>query len=251
MPKLDLLLLPLLGGYWFLNYFKYTKYYHQRIERQRLIFNSSITAILISLFGFLFDKLILKIYFLNLRESLERLIPFEYEGIEESFYIFILSPILAFIFNLIFPKKFLFRLTLKKQGNQIEKILWSSLTEKKDEDKLLMITTSSNKVYVGYINKIQKPIGESYVSIIPYFSGYREKETQKLIISTDYFSAIESFVNDEKVKLIDEKMGVVINKSNIALISKFDIDVFEAFQLNENDNNTEPPGGSDEIPLSV
>ena len=114
-----------------------------------------------------------------------------------------------------------------------------------------MITTSSNKVYVGYINKIQKPIGESYVSIIPYFSGYREKETQKLIISTDYFSAIESFVNDEKVKLIDEKMGVVINKSNITLISKFDIDVFEAFQLNENDNNTEPPGGSDEIPLSV
>ena len=37
MPKLDLILLPLLGGYWFLRTLNYTKFYHQRVEKQRLL----------------------------------------------------------------------------------------------------------------------------------------------------------------------------------------------------------------------
>jgi hypothetical protein len=36
----NLLLLPLIGGYYLLVTSRFTKYIHQRIDRQRLIFNS-------------------------------------------------------------------------------------------------------------------------------------------------------------------------------------------------------------------
>jgi len=53
-----------------------------------------------------------------------------------------------------------------------------------------MLTTKSNKVYVAYINKISEPIGDSFVTLIPNFSGYRDKETQELIITTDYLVSV-------------------------------------------------------------
>ncbi len=228
MPKFDLLLLPLLGGYWFLNTFYFTKYYHQRIERQRLIFNSSIVAIFLSIVGLLVDY-ILQSCFPNLRELLGVLMPFEYEGFNQSLLIFGISPIIAFVLNLLLPKSFLFQLTLEKQGDQLENIFWKSLKEKADKDKLLMITTNTNKVYVGYVNKIQKPIGDSYVGILPYFSGYRDKETQEFIVTTNYFTIINTLVESKNQKKIDKKIGITIHKSNILFVSNFNQEVFDQF----------------------
>ena len=47
MVKFDLLLLPLIGGYIFLITSYFAKFYHQRLDRQRLIFNSVIASVLI------------------------------------------------------------------------------------------------------------------------------------------------------------------------------------------------------------
>ena len=41
----NLLLLPLVGGYYLLVTSRFTKYIHQRIDRQRLIFNSVLVGI--------------------------------------------------------------------------------------------------------------------------------------------------------------------------------------------------------------
>lgn len=40
MPRLDLIILPLIAGYVFLCTFNLTKYYNIRVDKQRLIFNS-------------------------------------------------------------------------------------------------------------------------------------------------------------------------------------------------------------------
>ncbi|SHN23952.1 hypothetical protein SAMN04488057_11312 [Cyclobacterium lianum] len=228
MPRFDLLLLPLLGGYWFLNLFYYTKYYHQRIERQRLIFNSSIVAVFISGIGFLLDSILEK-YFFGIREFLGHLIPFDCNGFNQSLLIFGISPILAFLLNITLPKSFLFQLILKSRGDQLERIFWESLKQKEDKNKLLMVTTNNNKVYVGFVNNIQKPIGDNYVGILPYFSGYRDKDTQELVITTDYFSIIDKMVEEGKEKMIDSKIGVTLHKSSILFVSKFDQEVFDRF----------------------
>jgi len=50
MPKLDLFLLPFLGGYLFLTHFSYSRFYLNRLERQRMIFTISIWSVVLSIF---------------------------------------------------------------------------------------------------------------------------------------------------------------------------------------------------------
>lgn len=230
MPKFDLLLLPLLGGYIFLITFTLTKFYHQRIERQRLIFNSLILAFFVSIIGLLFDEYVLKCsHLINFRETLGKLLPIEYSGLNQSILIFIISYPLAKLLNLITSNRFMLNYVVNKWGDEYEKLFWSSLQSKNDEDKLLMITTKSNKVYVGYVNRISEPINNSHITVIPNFSGYRDKETQEFKLTTDYISVLQHFINNDEEDLIDKKMGILIPKSEIVLVSKFDYNVFNRF----------------------
>ena len=233
MPKFDLLLLPLLGGYIFLTTFFLTKFYHQRIERQRLIFNSSIIAVILSIIVLSIDHFILKVFFLNFREDLGKINPVNYDGLNESLLVFLSSFPLAKLFNLILPKKKAFAFVVDKWGNDFEKLFWTSLKSKDDEDKLLMITTKSNKVYVGYVNKISEPIDNSHITIIPNFSGYRSKETQELRVTTDYLNVLEYYIERGEAKLIDKKMGIIIPLSEIVMISKFISEIFDRFNMTE------------------
>ena len=233
MPKFDLLLLPLLGGYIFLITFFLTRFYHQRIERQRLIFNSSILAVFLALIVLAFDHFILKMFFLNLRENIGKINPIEYEGLNESLLIFLSSFPIAILFNLLLPKKKALSFVVNKWGSDFEKLFWTSLKSKDDENKLLMITTKSNKVYVGYVNKISEPIDNSHITIIPNFSGYRNKETQEFKITTDYLNVLEYYINRGEVKLIDKKMGIVIPLSEITMVSKFISEIFDRFNITE------------------
>ena len=230
MPKFDLLLLPLLGGYIFLITFTLTKFYHQRIERQRLIFNSLILAFFVSIIGLLFDEYVLKsTCLINYREAMGKLLPIEYSGLNQSILIFLISYPLAKLLNLITSNRFMLNYVVNKWGDEYEKLFWSSLQSKNDEDKLLMITTKSNKVYVGYVNRISEPINNSHITVIPNFSGYRDKETQQFKFTTDYISVLQHFINNDEEELIDEKMGILIPKSEIVLVSKFDYNVFNRF----------------------
>ena len=247
MPKLDLLLLPLLGGYIFLITFTVTKFYHQRIERQRLIFNSLIASFFIAIVGFAIDELLLKsCCLINLRSWLGSLSPIEYSGLNHSILFFLISYPISIFLNKILPTKTALTYVVERWGNQMERLFWLSLNHKNDEEKLLMLTTKSNKVYVAYINKISEPIGDSFVTLIPNFSGYRSKETQELIITTDYLDILQKLVEDDKTSEIDQKLGIVIPKSEILMVSKFDLGVFSDF----NDDNIEEVQ-DDDIQLSV
>lgn len=241
MLKFDLLLLPLLGGYIFLITFTLTKFYHQRIERQRLIFNSLILAFFISIIGILFDEYILKSSCLiGIRTSMGRVIPIDYSGLNQSILIFIISYPLAKFLNLITSDRYMLNYVVNKWGDEYEKLFWTSLQSKNDEDKLLMITTKTNKVYVGYVNRISEPIGNSHITVIPNFSGYRDKETQEFVFTTDYISVLQHFINTDQESIIDVKMGILIPKSEIVLVSKFNYNVFDRFNnIGEEEVNLE------------
>jgi len=224
--------------------FNLTKYYHIRLERQRLIYNSLAFAFILALITYLFDYFVLKSsycinlgffktkpfyhyrqeisLFLNNLLNSNNLVP----GLKHSILIFISSWPLAKILNLLVSREFAFDYTIERWGNQLERLIWFSLTKKKDEDKLLMITTKSNKVYIGYINKLSEPIGETYITILPNFSGYRNKENLKIEITTKYTDVIERYVLDNRESEIGEKLGIIIPVSEILIVSKFDNEIF-------------------------
>ncbi|MDN3673848.1 hypothetical protein QWY99_12385 [Flavobacterium branchiarum] len=96
-----------------------------------------------------------------------------------------------------------------------------------------MITTKSNKVYIGYVNKISEPLSESYIRIIPNYSGYRDKEKLTIDITTKYTDVIKDYLKRNKKKEIDEKLGIILPASEILIVSKFDADIFGRFNSNE------------------
>ncbi|MCE7055839.1 hypothetical protein LZF95_14250 [Algoriphagus sp. AGSA1] len=216
-------------------------------------------AILLGLFVYFLDYFILRsnlsleiiclenIYLYEIRSKFSFLIDnilniTPVPGLKHAILIFLISYPLAQLLNLLFTRKFSFDYTIERWGNHLERIIWFSLTEKKDEDKLLMITTKTNKVYIGYINRLSEPIGESYVTIIPNFSGYRDKETQKLEITTSYTDVLEKYVTQNKEADIGNKLGVILPTNEILFVSRFDSEIFGRF--NENDQETAVTYGS-------
>lgn len=144
---------------------------------------------------------------------------------------FIISYPLAKILNKIkyFHEDFSFDYTINKWGDESEKLIWNTLGEKNDLDKLLMVTTNNNKVYIGQINQLTEPINNTHIQIIPSFSGYRDKETQQVKLNTDYTDTIEYYTRKKQSNLIDNKLGVIIPFENITFISRFDHDIYRKF----------------------
>lgn len=255
MPRLDIILLPLLGGYLFLITFNLTKYYHIRIDRQKLIYNSLICAVLFAFLAYIFDYFILQntrcivingvinfsLYDLRMKANYyidEILSTRTSKELKYAILTFFLTYPTAFLLNIIIKKRFAFDFTIKKWGNQYERLFWKTLSLKSDSDKLLMITTKSNKVYIGYVNKLSEPIGDSHVTILPNLSGYRNKETLVLTITTKYTDVIEKFINENRTSEIEDKIGVIIPVSEILIVSKFDYEIFSEFnQINTFDKN--------------
>lgn len=253
MPRLDLILIPLIAGYIFLFTFNLTKYYNIRVERQRLIFNSLICTLFLAFISYNLDYLFLRsnfsifgsqpISFYRTQISLyigkvvgENHVVY---GMKQSILILLLSYPLGKFLNLVFWRKFAFEYTITRWGNQLDRLFWFSLTEKKDEKKLLMITTKSHKVYIGYVNKISEPLGETYIRIIPNFSGYRNKDDLRIDITTKYTDIIKDLVEKNAKKEIDEKLGIIIPVSEILIVSKFDSEIFGRFNDVE-DSQDEP-----------
>ncbi|MBT0647116.1 hypothetical protein KJJ93_29425, partial [Escherichia coli] len=60
--------------------------------------------------------------------------------------------------------------------------------------KSILVTLSSRKVYVGIVNGIQEPTESeapnSYISIFPIMSGYRDKDTLSITFTNSYPSEV-------------------------------------------------------------
>lgn len=248
MPRLDLIFLPLLGGYLFLIYFNRTKFFHQRIEKNRLIYNSLLVAFILISFVYVIDYLFfnnnnhyLEVYCFKsntvshyrhiISKTLDEIIRFKIPGIKQCLIVLVISYPIAKLLNLfaIYQENFSFDYTINKWGNEFDKIIWNSLGEKDDLNKLLMITTKSNKVYIGHITKLSEPLENTYLRIIPSLSGYREKDTHKLNITTNYTNIIQNSSDNGETQDLDNKLGVIIPISEVILISKFDYQIFGSF----------------------
>ena len=230
---LGLLLLPALGGYWLLTHLHYTRYQAVRYSGYHILFRSAIVGAGLLAIA---QALVLTInhYLPSVAAQWEPLVPVQYFD----------SAVLSFVLGLLLPalgNRFIdadkaVRQAARKSGDIIELLIAESM----ERGNLIELSLRGGKSYIGIalVSGIEKHI-DSDVSLVPLFSGYRDKATQELIITTEYASVIrESLAGNPPIPFQD--FQVVIPMSEIVSARTFIPEAYERFRAAAG----EPPYGA-------
>ena len=99
----------------------------------------------------------------------------------------------------------------------------------------MQITLKNNKVYVGFSETIPIPQKTNYLTITPIISGYRDSETKRLHITTDYFKVVEEFIKDieeqidENIDSIHLNTDIIIKQDEILSASVYEQKIYDRF----------------------
>ncbi len=181
MPT-GIVLIPLLAGYILLHICYLSRFRAQRQDGYRLLIESALTGLPISLLAW---KLAAIIHsrgwdFLGV-EELCRQTPVPYLGTA------LLSAAIASVAgvaaNLIFPPELAQWYLIERDDDGYLRLLHRAARK----EKPVSVTLKSKKVYIGFV--IQTPSlrrGEQYVSVLPLASGYRKSDSLDLVLTQDY-----------------------------------------------------------------
>ena len=219
--QLGELLLPILGGYLFLNVFYQTRYTVVRDTGYHLFFKAAITGSI--LFGSAF--LLVNSVWPLLPEIITDLL-----GTGRHLTTIIVSALLGgispFILNIFCDDKKAARKAALNRGDRLELIMARSF----EEPVQLEISLNSNKCYIGYV--VESPVQTPYAihdaactTILPTASGYREPKTRELILTTWYSDFLASNLDDQNL----DDFTIVIPVSEILSARVFNFEIYEKY----------------------
>jgi len=178
----NLLLLPLIGGFLFVHVTYYFRFAAQRMDGYRLLFHAAIAGVGLSMAGRLAELLIDST---PLGPPLERywdiFSPFPYST--ASAISLLLGPTFALAVNLFIGKEKAKDLEIRARGNSLLKLLHQA----EQEERLISLTLDSRKWYVGWVAESPNldPL-EQYFKLLPFISGYRDKDSLETRPTVDY-----------------------------------------------------------------
>ena len=196
----NLLLLPLIGGYFFITTFVYLKYKYRRLSSQRILFASIITGTL-----FLFTVFVLRAilfwvfpqfldYFLL---KLERFPLIKIDYLWTAIFTFLLAFLGTHILNALLSITNYWKLpnpmawAVGRYGNELEQLFMHSAIA----GTAIQITLRNRKVYIGFATEIPKPGETNYLKLTPVLSGARNRKTMEFTVTTNYFVALKDIEN--------------------------------------------------------
>ena len=156
---------------------------------------------------------------------------------EVTFSIGILCVILLLvprIINKYTDEEKLARTLVEQDGNMLE---WTA-QEAMGRGSLLELTLQSGKTYIGFVLDRWAVSGENAcVALVPVLSGYRDKETHELVITTNYASILREIgasVDDDSTEssfphLSVKDLQIVLPSREIASARLFDMGVHDHF----------------------
>lgn len=222
----NLLLLPLIGGYFLISRSNYFKYRHQRLDKQQLVFDSALVGLIIAISLFIL-KIILYSLFPNLQVVLNALNPIKIPYSGTAFVIFTFCIFVTMLGNLTFfrnYKKFI-KKAIKSVGSEYELLLESSYSN----SKLIEISLNSDKFYIGWVKELPIPRFSNQIRLIPVFSGYRNQE-KRLIFTTQYLGVYTETIDEKNINDFKElDVDLVIGIENVISISYFDVEMYDKF----------------------
>lgn len=211
------LLVPALGGYWFLTHAHVTRFSAHRQSGYHLVFRSgTVGGVLVVLAHTV--VLCVESTLPCVGEAWRQLVPFNYSGT------FLLSAALGMtlppICNAFYSEEKAAARAAAEAGDLVELLMAESIRDR----KLVEVSLNSSKVYVGYALDVEPPVrGESDIAIIPLWSGYRDKDTCELTITISYAPLIKRHLSHPSAL---RSFRVVIPKSEIVTARFFDMDMY-------------------------
>jgi|GEM_PF-5835858 hypothetical protein len=235
MPNFNLLILPILGAFYFIEINHYFKVKYSLHDRQRYIYTSFLFAFYLLIPAFLISAL-LKYYLPDFSYWMLSNLPIKEKHIGTSLLAFLIGLSLAHISNWVSSKERILKKLVEKYGGDAERLIQECFYLK----ELLAVSLKNEKVYIGFITEFKASLDNTYISLDPVFSGYRD-EQKKLVLTTDYLEAFETFETfyPEKEEVTNElpnQVGfskLLIKKEEIRTFSKFDMDLYMAFNESE------------------
>ena len=236
MPPINLLLFPILGGYYVLIKSELFRYRQQRLEPQKLIFNSFLGGIILMMIAWIFTTAVSAVA-PDFVQSIQQFYPLKTEYFGTCIIAFVISVLFTEISNRFVNKDEYISIAINRIGNELERLCESC----NREGSMIQLSLKNDKFYIGWIKSLPIPSSSSYITILPVYSGYRHKETRRLQFTTQYLDVYATYVRDGEVLDIRELTSLVIKTDEIISASRFDPDMYERFTAATPDVNAEAP----------
>lgn len=229
--QLNLLILPLLGGFLFTSQLHLTSWYTARQNGERLIFVSAIAGVFLLLIARVI-VLFLAWAFPCIASDWKAFIPFQHSG--WAFGSFGLGIPIALLGNLIFTKDRVLRLLmnqLQSDAVTLERFFYEAVSSRRQ----VMLTLKDGKVYVGFIREHpmhRRGAGGDYIRLMPTISGYRDPITKKVVFLTSYIKTyLELDKPGSKLKHIQfDDFAKLIPIAEVEIAGIFDPTAYETFE---------------------
>ncbi len=220
----NLLLLPLVGGYYLLVTSRFTKYIHQRIDRQRLIFNSVLVGIALIFLSVVITQTVG--YLLPAwTEGIKQAVPLQLPYTGTAVLSLLFGIVLPHLSNLFIDKTRALSRSIKLTGDELEQLIDGAFLDA----SLVSFTMKNGKVYVGWPVSLPRPSRDSYLSVLPLFSGYRNAE-QDITFTTEYWDVYQQR-QEEGEENMYRGFLLVLATGEIVSASLFDLGVYDRFNL--------------------
>lgn len=235
----NLLIIPIITGYFILTYSFLFKYNIQRLSRERILFESILVGLISVVIGFILRILIDFFIFPNLipflLKYLNRL------PIEKPLYFWtvVISSLLSLCFfrivNWLISRYYSeddpIIWAVNKYGDEIETLFKDSALN----GFAIQVTLKNDKVYIGFCEETPIPKLTNYLKLSPILSGYRESDTKQLKITTDYEEVVNQFIKDiegkegKDLEKITLNTDVIIKQDEILSAGIYEQNIFDKF----------------------
>lgn len=215
----NLLLLPLMGGYLFFYGAFLLRFYAQRLDGYKLLFFVAIVGTCLATLARLAVLALIRTPAGGLLQASWAVFsPFPYSG--TSALAFLLGPLAAGALNLFVGKEKAKDIEIRRHGNALIQLLHLAEREK----LLIAITLASRKWYVGWVAESPnlRP-DEKYFRLLPFTSGYRDKDTLETYRTVFYEDALTR--DSASVK----EFVMILPLEGVQVANLFDPDVYDEY----------------------
>jgi hypothetical protein len=221
----NVLLLPLLGGYFFLTYWNFTKFTTKRHSGHRLIFHAAFAGLLFLTVAFLLVGVV-RWQRPDWTVWWRGVVPFPY--LATSLIACFIGLTLWWPLNrFINPETTAAERAIEESNDFLEMLL----ARAGRETKLVSVTLKNRKVYVGLVTRTLDPMYDrKYIQLLPIKSGYRDSNTHELTLVVDYADVYAKIIRQEvKVAGGIRDFEIVIPVSEIQSVNLFDAEAYALF----------------------